>query len=104
MKHDMQRGSRACTTASLSASSALVASSRSSTRGCRMMARAIAMRAFSPPLSCTPPPLPSCARRTSSQAWSSLELPAHLVMSARAGAEQRDTRRVCNGLAIVACL
>jgi len=62
MQHNTQRCSHACTTASLSASSALVASSSSSTRGCRMMARAIATRAFSPPLSCTPPPLPSCAR------------------------------------------
>mmetsp|Transcript_2417 Transcript_2417/g.9619 ORF Transcript_2417/g.9619 Transcript_2417/m.9619 type:complete len:164 (+) Transcript_2417:783-1274(+) len=46
--------SASCTSASDSASRALVASSRSSTRGDRMMARAIAMRCFCPPLSCVP--------------------------------------------------
>lgn len=45
---------RTCTTASLSASSALVASSSSSTAGRRTSARAMAIRCFCPPLSCTP--------------------------------------------------
>mmetsp|Transcript_44092 Transcript_44092/g.138558 ORF Transcript_44092/g.138558 Transcript_44092/m.138558 type:complete len:99 (+) Transcript_44092:30-326(+) len=44
----------ACTVASLSASSADVASSRSSTLGRRTSARAMAMRCFCPPLSCAP--------------------------------------------------
>mmetsp|Transcript_72038 Transcript_72038/g.128104 ORF Transcript_72038/g.128104 Transcript_72038/m.128104 type:complete len:103 (+) Transcript_72038:116-424(+) len=39
---------------SLSESKALVASSNSSTFGCFRMARAMAMRCFWPPLSCTP--------------------------------------------------
>mmetsp|Transcript_107561 Transcript_107561/g.186730 ORF Transcript_107561/g.186730 Transcript_107561/m.186730 type:complete len:85 (+) Transcript_107561:399-653(+) len=43
-----------CTTFSLSMSKALVASSNSSTFGCFRMARAMAMRCFWPPLSCTP--------------------------------------------------
>mmetsp|Transcript_72859 Transcript_72859/g.235731 ORF Transcript_72859/g.235731 Transcript_72859/m.235731 type:complete len:84 (-) Transcript_72859:2085-2336(-) len=43
-----------CTWRSDSASSALVASSSSSTLGRRTMARAMAMRCFWPPESCTP--------------------------------------------------
>mmetsp|Transcript_98907 Transcript_98907/g.280177 ORF Transcript_98907/g.280177 Transcript_98907/m.280177 type:complete len:81 (+) Transcript_98907:163-405(+) len=44
----------ACTARSLSASSALVGSSSSSTRGFRRRARAMAIRCLWPPLSCTP--------------------------------------------------
>ena len=44
----------ACTTPSLSLSSADVASSSSSTVGSLITARAIAMRCFCPPLNCTP--------------------------------------------------
>mmetsp|Transcript_15374 Transcript_15374/g.24259 ORF Transcript_15374/g.24259 Transcript_15374/m.24259 type:complete len:133 (-) Transcript_15374:322-720(-) len=44
----------ACTRCSLSASRAEVASSSSSTRGRRTSARAMAIRCFWPPLSCTP--------------------------------------------------
>mmetsp|Transcript_43332 Transcript_43332/g.70607 ORF Transcript_43332/g.70607 Transcript_43332/m.70607 type:complete len:82 (-) Transcript_43332:717-962(-) len=43
-----------CTMNSDSASNALVASSRSRTRGLRTSARAIAMRCFCPPESCAP--------------------------------------------------
>mmetsp|Transcript_100248 Transcript_100248/g.272560 ORF Transcript_100248/g.272560 Transcript_100248/m.272560 type:complete len:144 (+) Transcript_100248:415-846(+) len=46
--------SASCTTRSLSVSSALVASSSSSTRGRRTMQRAMATRCFWPPLSCAP--------------------------------------------------
>mmetsp|Transcript_78977 Transcript_78977/g.249623 ORF Transcript_78977/g.249623 Transcript_78977/m.249623 type:complete len:89 (+) Transcript_78977:209-475(+) len=50
----MRLSTALCTKASLSASSALVASSRSSTRGRRTSARAIEIRCFCPPESCTP--------------------------------------------------
>mmetsp|Transcript_54731 Transcript_54731/g.146516 ORF Transcript_54731/g.146516 Transcript_54731/m.146516 type:complete len:88 (+) Transcript_54731:126-389(+) len=50
----MRSSSAFCTTRSLSLSSALVASSRSSTAGSRTMARAMAMRCFCPPLIMTP--------------------------------------------------
>mmetsp|Transcript_7994 Transcript_7994/g.15173 ORF Transcript_7994/g.15173 Transcript_7994/m.15173 type:complete len:88 (-) Transcript_7994:501-764(-) len=46
--------SAACTNASLSVSSALVASSSRRTRGSCRTARAMATRCFCPPLSCTP--------------------------------------------------
>ncbi|KFM27091.1 hypothetical protein F751_1264 [Auxenochlorella protothecoides] len=51
----MRRSSASCTTASLSASRAEVASSRSSTLGSLITARAMAMRCFCPPLSWMPP-------------------------------------------------
>mmetsp|Transcript_64171 Transcript_64171/g.143435 ORF Transcript_64171/g.143435 Transcript_64171/m.143435 type:complete len:121 (+) Transcript_64171:640-1002(+) len=51
--------SAACTTFSLSLSSADVASSSSSTAGFLISARAIATRCFCPPLSCVPPS-PTC--------------------------------------------
>mmetsp|Transcript_78978 Transcript_78978/g.249630 ORF Transcript_78978/g.249630 Transcript_78978/m.249630 type:complete len:89 (+) Transcript_78978:209-475(+) len=50
----MRLSTALCTKASLSASSALVASSRSSTAGSRTMARAMATRCFWPPLICAP--------------------------------------------------
>mmetsp|Transcript_5354 Transcript_5354/g.16306 ORF Transcript_5354/g.16306 Transcript_5354/m.16306 type:complete len:156 (+) Transcript_5354:196-663(+) len=64
-----------CTSASLSASSADVASSSSNTRGDLMMARAMATRCFCPPDSCVPPsptsvsyPLGSARMKTSALA------------------------------------
>mmetsp|Transcript_28349 Transcript_28349/g.57572 ORF Transcript_28349/g.57572 Transcript_28349/m.57572 type:complete len:89 (-) Transcript_28349:606-872(-) len=50
----IRSSSAACTTRSLSLSSALVASSSSSTDGFLIMARAIATRCFWPPDSCPP--------------------------------------------------
>ena len=50
----MSRASASCTSASLSASRLLVASSSTSTRGSMRIARAIAMRWRWPPESCTP--------------------------------------------------
>mmetsp|Transcript_38255 Transcript_38255/g.89535 ORF Transcript_38255/g.89535 Transcript_38255/m.89535 type:complete len:113 (-) Transcript_38255:51-389(-) len=55
----MIESSAACTTFSLSLSRADVASSSSSTAGCRTSARAIATRCFCPPES-LPPPKPTC--------------------------------------------
>eukprot|EP00965_Chrysotila_dentata_P013135 433284-Pleurochrysis_carterae.AAC.1 len=52
--------SAAWTTRSLAVSSALVASSSSSTEGLRTSARAIATRCFCPPES-LPPPWPTCS-------------------------------------------
>ena len=51
---DMISSSAACTSCSLSLSSADVASSSSSTAGALIIARAIAMRCFCPPDSCAP--------------------------------------------------
>mmetsp|Transcript_52630 Transcript_52630/g.140048 ORF Transcript_52630/g.140048 Transcript_52630/m.140048 type:complete len:132 (-) Transcript_52630:166-561(-) len=50
----ISRSMASCTTCSDSASSADVASSSSSTRGSTSSARAMAMRCFCPPDSCTP--------------------------------------------------
>mmetsp|Transcript_16851 Transcript_16851/g.46053 ORF Transcript_16851/g.46053 Transcript_16851/m.46053 type:complete len:109 (+) Transcript_16851:229-555(+) len=50
----MSESSAACTTCSLWASRADVASSSSRMRGFATMARAMAMRCFCPPLSCVP--------------------------------------------------
>mmetsp|Transcript_140719 Transcript_140719/g.392225 ORF Transcript_140719/g.392225 Transcript_140719/m.392225 type:complete len:124 (-) Transcript_140719:1328-1699(-) len=50
----MTSSSACCTTCSLSTSSALVASSSNRTLGLFTIARAMAMRCFWPPLSCTP--------------------------------------------------
>mmetsp|Transcript_52276 Transcript_52276/g.138865 ORF Transcript_52276/g.138865 Transcript_52276/m.138865 type:complete len:94 (+) Transcript_52276:96-377(+) len=55
----MISSSAACTTFSLSLSSALVASSKRRIGGLRMSARAMATRCFCPPLS-LPPPWPTC--------------------------------------------
>mmetsp|Transcript_6005 Transcript_6005/g.11919 ORF Transcript_6005/g.11919 Transcript_6005/m.11919 type:complete len:107 (+) Transcript_6005:418-738(+) len=55
----MISSSAACTTFSLALSSAEVASSRSMMLGFLMMARAMAMRCFCPPLS-LPPRRPTC--------------------------------------------
>mmetsp|Transcript_23110 Transcript_23110/g.56987 ORF Transcript_23110/g.56987 Transcript_23110/m.56987 type:complete len:80 (-) Transcript_23110:1734-1973(-) len=53
--HPPTKSSRAaCTSFSLSLSSALVASSNSRILGLDMIARAIAIRCFCPPLSCVP--------------------------------------------------
>mmetsp|Transcript_73208 Transcript_73208/g.211957 ORF Transcript_73208/g.211957 Transcript_73208/m.211957 type:complete len:90 (-) Transcript_73208:4439-4708(-) len=48
----INRSRASCTTRSLVASKALVASSKSNTDGFRTSARAMAMRCFCPPLSC----------------------------------------------------
>mmetsp|Transcript_65477 Transcript_65477/g.147730 ORF Transcript_65477/g.147730 Transcript_65477/m.147730 type:complete len:101 (+) Transcript_65477:874-1176(+) len=53
---DISSSKAACTTRSLSLSSALVASSRSKIAGFLMIARAIATRCFWPPESLPPPP------------------------------------------------
>mmetsp|Transcript_61156 Transcript_61156/g.111868 ORF Transcript_61156/g.111868 Transcript_61156/m.111868 type:complete len:105 (-) Transcript_61156:509-823(-) len=56
----IRRSIEACTIASLSPSSALVASSKTSMRGFMSMARAIAIRCLWPPDICAPPRSPTC--------------------------------------------
>mmetsp|Transcript_30424 Transcript_30424/g.52022 ORF Transcript_30424/g.52022 Transcript_30424/m.52022 type:complete len:142 (-) Transcript_30424:3750-4175(-) len=87
----MTLSSAACTTRSLSLSSADVASSSRSTAGRRTIARAIAMRCFCPPES-LPPPCPTCV------SYPSLSLPTMKEWAFASRAASSTSARVAPSL------